>query len=125
MVMEPYGGYVTVDWGVDGYEVEPLLFCLRFAISDRYPVDFFLNGIILGSGPAGGDPGWQIDRVVQPNGETSYVAQVSEVHGLDPRESTYSQAVFDEHVRRTLGRYAQRHPEAAREVEHLIHIYGL
>jgi hypothetical protein len=126
MTMRDWEGYVSVDWEVDGDNIEPLLYCLSFAIQLNRPLDYFLPGILTGEGTSGGDPGWVMYPERRSDGRTVYVAWTNpDMSDLDPCEGEYDEATVKLHVRRTLNNFAHAHPESTAEVDRLVAKYGL
>jgi hypothetical protein len=123
-----YSGYVSVDWKFDGEDIEPLLYCLRFAISDAFPVDYFLRGILMGdeSAPSGGDPGWVLYQDRVEAGRMIYHAWTNpDMSYLGPSEGDYDEDIVKLHVRRTLDNFAKAHPECRTEVDQIVAQYDL
>jgi hypothetical protein len=128
MTLRHYAGYVSVDWERDGDDVEPLLWCLRFAVSDAFPFDYFLRGILLGDddAPSGGDPGWVMYPERLKDGRKIYRAWTNpDMSYLDPCEGQYDEATAKRLVRRTLENYAKANPEFSSNVQEVIEKYGL
>jgi hypothetical protein len=113
-----YSGYVSVDWKIDGEDVEPLLWCLSFAVVDHCALDHFLRGILTGDGPSGGDPGWSIDRWVGPEGAVVYLANTDpDMSYLDPHEGVYDERTVFRVVRRALENLRTAHPKRSGEID--------
>ena len=114
--------------------LEPLLWCLDFAIAQYHPLDYFLSGIFTQIGPVGGDPGWQLFReeddagrpVLDKSGTPMFYAWTDpNTSGLNPHEGTYNEATVKIHVRATLENFRKAHPGRSSEVDKVIVRYGL
>jgi hypothetical protein len=128
MSVRPWGGYVSVDWELDGDNVEPLLWCLSFAVVDHFPLDYFLHGILTGddAAPSGGDPGWLLYPERVDGGGVIYRAWTdSAMSYLEPCEGDYDEVTVKRLVRRTLENFAKANPQHRPQVESLINEYSL
>ena len=128
MTPRHYGGYVSVDWEVDGEDIEPLLWCLRFVVGYYQPLDYFLRGVLTGeeSAPSGGDPGWLMYPERLADGRTVYQAWTNpDISYIDPCEGVYDEATVKRLVRRTLENFRKAQPERSVEVDEVIAKYCL
>lgn len=128
------GNYIRWDAEKEPATLRPLLECLRFAINDLAPLDYWIGRMFPASEPqyAGGDPGWQITNYDPATGEILSDADGAAAYRCwihpdycDVTEGEYDVATLKSHIHRTLMNFAEAHPDRRAEVEEVVARYTL
>lgn len=129
------GNYAYFDAEIQGMDLLPLLECLRFAINDAHPLDFYLKGILPPGkgGYCGGDPGWEISgsdddlkNWYDDAGNRLYYAWTNQsVSELDPPDGYYPVDVVRHHVLEVLQNFRALNPGRSSEVDAAIKRFEL
>lgn len=105
-----------------------LYWVLMFVLAPYFddPIDHWLKDILMVGGGLGGDPGWEMEHISEPNGVGSYrVWADPDMSGIDPAEAIYSIQIVRHAVRDSLLALGEAYPEKNNEVVEVIKRYGL
>jgi hypothetical protein len=105
-----------------------LYWALLWAMSPmgNRPVDYFLTKILGSEGRAAADPGWEIEKLTNEEGqEEFYIWLDPDIYLMEPNEGTFSREIFRLAVKETLSEYAKAYPENSVGAQEVRIRYGL
>ena len=114
-------------WG-HAYEVEGsnrLLYqVLSWIISQSFPVDNWLDKILVENGSLGGDPGWEIEHLHTENISDGFrIWADPEISGIEPNENYYPTADVYHALKESLIAFSEAYPDRSKEIEQTLKRY--
>lgn len=103
-----------------------LYWVLMFVLAPYFndPIDHWLKKILAPGGGFGGDPGWEMEHILDGNGHF-FVWADPEISGIEPSGATYDTETVRRAVHETLQALSRAKPEKAEEVREVIRQYEL
>ena len=101
-----------------------LMFVLTPYFNDS--IDHWLRKILAPGGGLGGDPGWEMEHILDGSGKGAYFVWADpDISGIEPAGATYSSETVRHAVLESLLALGEVQPERAQEVSEVISHYAL